>query len=313
MAYAQFLARRLLYAIPVVFGVTLVVFAMIHLVPGDPARTALGIKATPEAIARLHAEWGLDRSLVEQYWLFLQRLVTGDLGTSLRYKESASTLIVDRLPVTLWLIAYSSVLTALISVPLAVLAASRRGAMRDRVIRVLTVAGLGIPGFWLGLILIQFLAVEAQLLPVAGFGEGFTGHLEAMLLPALTIAAGSVPLVVRALRAEILKVAESDYVTTARAKGLSERRIRIRHVLRNSLGPALTIFAVNVGFLIGGSMVIERIFSLNGVGDLMLSSIGARDFALVQATTIFFALMVIAVNILGDLMQALLDPRVEAR
>jgi peptide/nickel transport system permease protein len=185
--------------------------------------------------------------------------------------------------------------------------------MRDRMVRVLSVAGLGIPGFWLGLILIEYIAVEAELLPAAGFGEGVAGHLESLFLPSLTIAAGVVPLIVRSLRAEVLKVAQSDYVTTARAKGVPERQIRLRHVLRNALAPSVTVLAVNVSFLIGGTMVIERLFGLGGVGDLMLSAISTRDFPVVQAVTLVLACLVVIVNIFGDFIQALLDPRVEAR
>jgi peptide/nickel transport system permease protein len=313
MTYARFLARRLLQAIPVVIGVTIIVFLLIHLVPGDPARTALGSHATPKAIDELRHSWGLDRSLPSQYWLFMKRLVSGDLGESLRFKQSAGALVIERLPVTLWLIVYSTVLTCLIAVPAALWAASKQGAVRDRAIRLLSVASLGIPGFWLGLMLVEYVAVEAGLLPSAGFGTGFTGHLESLLLPSLTIAAGIVPLVIRSLRAETLKVAESDFVTTARAKGLSERQIRLRHLLRNALAPSVTVLAVNVSFLVGGTLVIEQVFSLAGVGTLMLQGIDARDFPIVQAVTLILALVVVGVNILGDLVQALLDPRVEAR
>lgn len=313
MSYARFAAMRVVKSIPVLFGVTLLVFWMIHLVPGDPAASALGTRATPEGIARLHQQWGLDQSLPSQYLLFLQRLVTGDLGTSLQYEQSAGALIIERLPVTLWLIVYATVLCCLIAMPLAMVAASRRGAMADRLIRVLSVAGLGIPAFWLGLILVQVVAIEAQLLPAAGFGEGFAGHLESMFLPSLTVAIGITPLALRSLRAELLRVGEADFVMTARAKGLSERRIRYRHVLRNALAPSVTVLTLNLSFLVGGSMVVERVFGLGGVGDLMLSAIGGRDFPLVQAITFVFALMVIVLNILGDLVQAMLDPRVEAR
>lgn len=311
MTYARFLARRLLQAIPVVIGVTIVVFFLIHLVPGDPARTALGPRATPEAVAKLQHQWGLDQSLLEQYWLFMKRLVSGDFGTSLRYQQSAGELVIERLPVTVWLIVVSTILTCLIAVPLALLAASRPGGIRDKIVRIFSVAGLGVPGFWLGLILIEYLAIEAQLLPAAGFGEGFAGHLESVLLPSLTLAAGIVPLVVRSLRAEILKAAESDYVTTARAKGVTERRIRLRHVLRNALAPSVTILAVNISFLVGGTVVIESVFSLAGVGNLMLTAISNRDFPVVQAVTLILAFLVVLVNILGDLVQGLLDPRVE--
>jgi peptide/nickel transport system permease protein len=311
VTYLRFLARRVLQAIPVVIGVTIVVFILIHLVPGDPARTALGSHATPEAIQRLNHEWGLDRTLPDQYRLFVERLLSGDLGTSLRYERSAGALVIERLPVTIWLIVYSTVLTVLIAVPLAFWAASKPGALRDKSVRILSVAALGIPGFWLGIVLIQYLAVEAQLFPPTGFGSGIPGHIESLFLPSLTIAVAMASLVVRSLRAEILKVSESEYVTTARAKGLTEGRIKTRHVLRNALAPSVTVLAVNVSFLVGGTLVIERVFSLGGVGDLMLSAITARDFPVVQAVTLILALLVVVVNIAGDLVQALLDPRVE--
>lgn len=313
MAYARFLARRLLQAIPVLIGITLVVFLLIHLVPGDPARAALGNQATPEAVARLRHEWGLDRSLFSQYLEFLGGLFSGDLGTSLRYGQSAGKVVFEVLPTTLWLIAYAMVLSVVIAVPLALLAASKPGAIRDRVVSVFSVAGLSIPNFWLGLMLVEYVAVEAQLLPSAGFGEGFTGHLESLLLPALTIAAGIVPLLVRSLRAEVLRVEGSDFVVTARAKGLSERRIRLRHVLRNALAPSITLLALMTSFLLGGTVVVEHIFGLGGVGELLLKAIDNRDFPLVQALTLVLAFFVVMVNILGDLAQALIDPRVEAR
>lgn len=313
MAFAGFLVRRLLQAIPVLLGVTIVVFLLIHLVPGDPARTALGPHATPRAIERLHHEWGLDRPLPNQYWLFMKRLLAGDLGTSLRLKQSAGSLVLERMPVTLWLIGYATALTCLLAVPAALLAASRQGALRDRAVRILSVVALGTPGFWLGLMLIEYIAVDAQLLPSAGYGSGFLGHLESLLLPSLTIALGITPLIIRSLRAETLKVAESDFVTTARAKGLSESQIRLRHVLRNALAPSVTVLAVNVSFLVGGTLVIEKVFSLGGVGTLMLQGINSRDFPVVQAVTLILAFVVVAINIMGDLVQGLIDPRVEAR
>ena len=312
MKHAKFVGWRLVQSIPVLIGVTLVVFVLIHLVPGDPARTALGPRATPEAIDALHQQWGLDRPLASQYGLFMERLMSGDLGTSLRFGRSAGSLLAERLPVTLWLVAYAIVLTCLLAIPLAFLAASRPGGMRDRLVRLLSVVGLGVPGFWLGLVLIELVAVDWGLLPSAGFGVGLMGHLESLLLPALTIAAGMTPLVVRSLRAEVLKVTESDYITTARAKGISTQRIRRRHILRNALAPSVTVLTVHVSFLIGGTLVIERVFALNGVGDLMLTAIDARDFPIVQAVTLVLALLVVLVNIIGDILQSVLDPRVEA-
>lgn len=310
---ARFVVSRLLHAVPVLFGVTVCVFVLIHLVPGDPAQTALGPRATPEGIDALNKQWGLDEPMLSQYLLFMERLATGDLGTSLRFGQPAGDLISARLPVTLWLIAYATVLTCLLAVPLALWAASRPAALRDRVVRVISVVGLGIPGFWLGLVLIEVVSVQGQLLPAAGYGEGVLGHLESLFLPAFTIAAGTTPLVVRSLRTEVLRVAESDYVTTARSKGLTPHQIRMRHILRNGLAPSVTILTVHVSFLVGGTLVIERVFGLGGVSDLMLTGIDARDFPLVQAVTLVLAVLVVIVNILGDVLQALIDPRVEVQ
>jgi peptide/nickel transport system permease protein len=312
MTYVHFIGKRLVQSIPVVVGVTLVSFLLIHFVPGDPARTLLGPRATPESLAQLNSEYGLDASLVEQYWLYLSHLVTGDLGNSFSYGVPTSELILERLPVTVWLVAYSTVLTCLIAIPLGMLAASGPGRLRDHVVRFLSVAGLGMPSFWLGILLIQYVAIGTGIFPAAGFGEGFTGHLEAMFLPSLTVAISLAPLVIRSLRAEMFDVLDSDYVATARSKGLPEWRIHRSHVLRNALVPSATILAVNVGFFIGATMVVETVFGLPGVGDLMIQAINRRDFAVIQGVTLVLALMVIAVNIIADIAQALLDPRVSA-
>lgn len=313
MTLLKFVVFRLLQSIPVLFGVTVVVFVLIHLVPGDPARTALGTRATPEAIEALNRQWGLDEPMLSQYLLFMERLFSGDLGTSLRFGQPAGELIFARLPVTLWLIGYATVLICLFAVPLALWAASKPAGLRDKVVRVISVVGLGIPGFWLGLVLIEVVSVRWQLLPAAGFGDGLAGHVESLFLPAFTIAAGMTPLVVRSLRTEVLRVAESDYVTTARAKGLSPHQIRMRHIFRNAMAPSVTVLTVNVSFLIGGTLVIERVFALGGVSDLMLTGIDSRDFPLVQAVTLVLAVMVVLVNIVGDIAQALIDPRVEVQ
>lgn len=313
MAFAKFLVLRLAQSVPVLLGVTVVVFVLIHLVPGDPAQTALGPRATPEAIDALRQQWGLDEPLYAQYLLFIERLASGELGTSLRFGQSAGELIAARLPVTLWLVGYSAFLACLFAVPLALWAASRPAALRDHVVRVISVTGLGVPGFWLGMVLIEAVAVNGQLLPAAGFGEGVVGHIESLFLPSLTIAAGMTALMVRSLRTEALRVEESDYVTTAKAKGLTPHQIRMRHILRNALAPSATVLTVNVSFLIGGTVVIEKVFALGGVGDLMLTGIDSRDFPLVQAVTLVLAVLVVIVNIFGDMAQALLDPRVEVR
>ena len=311
MSLAGYAARRLLQMIPIALGVTLLVFFLIHLVPGDPARTMLGTRATPERIALLHEEWGLDEPLPVQYWRFLSRLVHGDLGSSLFYSVPAGRLVMERLPVTLWLIGLGTLLSVAIAVPLATLAAAKRDRPTDHVVRAVPLVGLGFPSFWIGIMLLLAFALNSgRAFPVGGYGEGFLGHLHAMFLPALTVALAISPILIRSLRASLLEVLESDYVATARSKGLPERRVLIRHGLRNAVISMVTVLGVNIGFLVGGTLVVEQVFALPGVGQLMINSIFQRDFPVVQAVTLAFTIMVVLVYLTTDIIHAALDPRV---
>jgi len=305
-----FVVQRLLLLLPVAVGVTFICFFMVHLIPGDPAATILGIHATPQAVALLHQQWGLNRPLPSQYLLFMDRLVHGNLGQSLYYGASTSSLILSHLPPTLWLLGYATVLTVLISVPLAVLAATRRDGVRDHAVRAIPLIGLGMPQFWLGFLLIYAFAIKFRIFPVSGYGSGFTGHLRSMFLPSLTVALALTPVVIRSLRASMLDVLGADYITTARSKGVSPRRLYLRHALRNAVIPAVTVLAINIGFLVGATVIIEQIFAIPGIGQLMVNSIFQRDFPVVQGVTLVFAIMVVLVNLLADLSYAALDPRV---
>jgi peptide/nickel transport system permease protein len=305
-----FVGRRLLQLVPVAFGVTFIVFFMVHLIPGDPAVSILGIHATPRAVAILHREWGLNRSLPSQYWLFLDRLLHGNLGQSLYYGQSTTSLVLSHLPPTLWLIVYAGVLSVLISVPLAMIAASRRDALRDHVVRAVPLVGLGMPSFWLAFLLILAFAIKVQVFPVSGYGSGFFGHLRSMFLPSLTAALALSPVVIRSLRASMLTVLGAEYITTARSKGVPGARLFLRHVLRNAVIPAVTVLGINIGFLIGTTVIIEEVFAIPGVGQLMINSIFQRDFPVVQGVTLVFAVMVVLLNLLADMAYAALDPRV---
>jgi peptide/nickel transport system permease protein len=305
-----FVIRRLLMLVPVAVGISIIVFFMIHLIPGDPARTILGIHATPRAIAFLHREWGLNRPLINQYWLFMDRLAHGNLGQSLFYGVGAVGVITSRLPATLWLIVYAAVLATAISVPLAVIAASRKDGVRDQIVRAVPLIGLGMPPFWLGILLIYAFAIKIKIFPVSGYGTGFGGHLHAMFLPALTVAFALAPVVIRSLRASMLNVLGAEYITTARSKGVPPSRLFLRHVLRNAVIPAITVLGINIGFLIGGTVVIENVFAVPGIGQLMLNSIFERDFPVVQGVTLVFGVLVVLVNLMADLAYASLDPRV---
>jgi peptide/nickel transport system permease protein len=311
VSLAGYAARRLLQTIPIAFGVTLLVFFLIHLVPGDPARTMLGTRATPERIALLHEEWGLDKPLPVQYWRFLERLVQGDLGSSLFYSVPAGRLVVERLPVTLWLIGLGTLFAVAIAIPLATIAAARRDRVEDHVIRAVPIVGLGFPQFWIGIMLLLAFGLHSgRAFPVGGYGHGFFGHLHSMFLPALTVALAISPILIRSLRASMLEVLESEFIVTARSKGLPERRVLVRHALRNAVISMVSVLGVNIGYLVGGTLVVEQVFALPGLGQLMINSIFQRDFPVVQAVTLAFAVMVVVVYLTADLVHALLDPRV---
>jgi peptide/nickel transport system permease protein len=311
MDLLSYVLRRLVQMVPVVLGVTILVFFMIHLVPGDPARTLLGVHATPAKVTALHKEWGLDQPLWVQYKDFMGRIVHGDFGTSLFYNVPARSVISDRVAPTLWLLGYSAFLSVVIAVPLAILAASKKDAFRDQAVRVVPLVGLGFPQFWIGIMLLLLVALNSGgFFPVGGYGSGVTGHVRAMFLPALTVALGIAPILIRSLRASLLNVLESDYVTTARSKGISERRVLVRHALRNAIISMITVLGINIGFLVGGTLIVENVFAIPGMGQLMITSIFARDFPIVQGVTLVLAILVVLVYLVTDVVHAMLDPRV---
>lgn len=311
MNLGAYVLRRLLQLVPIALGVTILVFFLIHLVPGDPAVTILGNQATPARVALLHHEWGLDRPLPVQYAKFMSRIAHGNLGDSLFYGVSAGHLVLQRLPVTLWLIGLGTLLSVLIAVPLAAIAATNRDRIPDHVVRAVPLVGLGFPPFWVGIVLLLVFGLHlGRAFPVGGYGNGFVGHLHSMFLPALTVAFGIAPILIRSLRASLLEVLESEYVTTARSKGLPESRVLVRHALRNAVVSTVSVLGVNIGYLVGGTLVIEQVYALPGIGQLMINSIFQRDFPVVQAVTLVFSIMVVLVYLLSDVAHALLDPRV---
>lgn len=306
----RYVGRRLVLLVPVALGVTLLVFFSIHLVPGDPARSFLGDRATPQAVAALHQEWGLDHSIPVQYGLFMDRLFHGNLGQSLFYQSSVGGLVTGRLPVTLLLLLYATVGAVLISVPLALAAARRPDGVADHVVRAVGIAGIGMPSFWVGTILIIGLALHAGLFPVAGYGSSLPSHLWSLVLPGLTVAISIAPMLVRSLRTAMIDALNSDYVAFARAKGSSGPAVLLRYGLRNASISAVSILGINIGFLVGGTLVIENVFALPGLGSLMIQSVLDRDFPVVQGITLIFAVIVVLVYLLTDVAYALLDPRV---
>lgn len=307
----MYVLRRLLQAIPVVLGIVVVVFFMLRLIPGDPAATLLGDRATPEAIAALRLRWGLDEPIWVQFWLFLKQLARGDTGMSLFYDVSSRSLIMSRIGVTVSLVSLAAVFAVVIAVPLAVYAAVRKDRVADHVIRMVPLVGLGMPSFWVGLVLILIFAVNLGWFPVGGWGDTVPEHIYGLILPALTSALGIVPLLVRSLRAGMLEVLQADYVATARSKGIRQSRVLFVHVARNAFVPTLTLLGINIAFLMGATVVVERVFQLNGLGSLMITSISNRDFPVVQGVTLVFAIAVVVISLCTDLLAAATDPRIK--
>ncbi len=304
--------RRLLQLVPVVFGVTLVAFFLLRLIPGSPALAILGFRGTPESIARVNAELGLDRPLPAQYAIFLGRLARGDLGTSYVHGQPVAEIVAEQIPPTILLVAFATALSALLAVPLALAAALRRGSMVDHVIRMGAVLGVGLPGYWLGMVLLLLFSIALPIFPVGGYGEGVLDHLVHLFLPALTLAAGVVPVVLRSLRGSLLEALGSPHVAVARAKGLPERAVVLGHVLWNALIPAVTLLGVNAGWLVGGTIVVESIFGVPGLGMLLLRAIGSRDYPTMQAAIMALVVLTVLIQLLTDLAHMLLDPRARA-
>ena len=307
----RFILRRIVHTIPVLVGLTIIIFLLVRLLPGDPAIAALGNQVTEQAVAALREQWGLDQPILMQYILFVGRLLRGDLGYSYYYKAPVVELIAANLPLTLFLVAYAVLLTLIISVPLAMLAASRPNGIRDHLVRVVPLGGLGMPHFWIGLVLLLVFSITLRWFPVGGAGLSVVENFRYLFLPSLTLAIGMSPILIRSLRTAMITVLSSDYVGTARTKGLSSSSIFRRHVLRNAFIPAVSVLSVNIGYLIGGSVVIKKVFAIPGLGSLMLNSIFNRDFQMVQSITLVLALLVVCIGIAADIAYVALDPNVD--
>ncbi len=301
----RFLVRRLALTLPVVLGVATLVFALIHLIPGDPAQAMLGETASEQDVQALRERLGLDRPLVEQYGAFLAGIARGDLGTSLRTNEPVATAILDRLPATLELAAAAMVVSIGVAIPLGIIAAVRRGTFVDHLATTLALTGISIPSFWLGPLLAIVFAVELGWLPVAG--RGTAAHL---VLPAISLGAALAAILARMTRASLLEELREPYVQAARARGTSRARAVLRHAFRNSLIPVVTLVGLQFGGVLTGAVITETIFAWPGVGRLLIQSIGFRDYPLVQGCILFIAMTYVAMNLLTDLAYGVLDPRI---
>lgn len=306
----RFLGLRLIHTLPVIVGITLAAFVLIHAVPGDPIRIMLGGKAPQARIDEVEHQLGIDRPLPEQYVDFVVGIPQGDLGESIILRRPVSSVVGERLGPSVFLLAYATLIAIAVALPLGIASALRRNRITDHLIRLLTLVAFAMPPFWLGLILIRNLSLNLGAFPVAGYGSGFLDNAHHLTLPALTIGLFLAAMLIRSLRSSLIEVFAAEYIEAARARGLSESRIVLKHALRNSLIATITVLAVNLGWLISSAVVIERVFDIPGLGHLLVESIYTRDFPTIQALTLVFGLLVISINLLSDLAYAAVDPRV---
>ncbi|HVC32836.1 MAG TPA: ABC transporter permease [Chloroflexota bacterium] len=302
--------HRVIQMIPTLVILAILIFLMIRAIPGDPAVTLLGVQATPENVAVMRHHLSLDQPLPVQFGIFVNQIVHGDLGRSTLVQIPVSTLVAQRLPLTLSLVVYAMVLALLITVPCAVIAAFNKGRLVDQLIRGYTILGISTPGFWVGILLLIVLGVKVHVFPVGGIGTSPLQDLRYLFLPALTLALGVSAILIRNLRDAILSTLGAEHVTVARAKGLHSQTVLLRHVLRNALISTVTLLGLYLGWLVGGSVIIEDVFALPGMGSLMISSILGRDYAVVQGFTLVYAVLVLTIYLLTDLAYSFVDPRI---
>ena len=307
----RFVLFRPLQFIPVLIGISIITFILVRLIPGDPARMLLGARATPTAIANIRAQYGLDEPMWVQYFYFVKNIFNGEMGRSLVFKIDVLPLIATRIEPTLVLVAGSVLLSLLIAVPLATLASRKRGTGYDHGIRAVSTVGLGLPSFWLAIMLMILFSVKLDWLPVSGYGDTLPDKLLHMLLPCLTVALSLSAVLTRSLRASLIVQLDSDQATAARARGLPEGAVFWRHVLPNALVPTLNLLAVNIGWLIGGSVIVEQVFAIPGMGQLLVRGIFSRDYMVVQAIAMTFAVATVLVNFAADILTVAADPRVK--
>ena len=311
MKWLIWVGKRLAHLLPVLLGISIVSFGLIQLTPGDPARMILGNRASVEAVEAVRERMGLNEPVLQQYGNYMLNLVQGDLGESLRYQQPVSELIMQFLPATGFLALYVIAMTVPLTLLLSVLAARNRGSWIDQLIRMMSVLGMTMPVFWLAMLMLRLFSVELGWFPVSGFGTGFVGHLHHLFLPAISVSIYLVPILVRNLRAALLEEMNADYVVASRSKGLPEAYIFRRHILKNASLPTLNLFGVLITWLIGGTVIVELVYAIPGLGTLMFHAIQGRDYSVIQGLTLFYAFATVFITLLTDILSAWIDPRVE--
>jgi peptide/nickel transport system permease protein len=309
----RYVMNRLVSAVGVVVLVSILVFTIIRLIPGDPISILLGDNLSEDARTRLVERWGLDQPVIMQYLRWAGNMLIGDFGASIRTQEDVGSLLMDRIPATLSLAFGAMVIAIIIGVPAGVIAAYRANTVFDGMAMLSALIGLCVPSFWLSLLLIMLFSIKLDWLPVSGYvspGESVGEWLRHLALPALALGAGLAASISRMTRSAMLDVLSQDYVRTARAKGLTERTTIYAHALRNAMLPIITVIGLQLGFLLGGAVVVEEIFSVPGIGRLLVFGISNRDYPLIQGVVMVFALSFVMINLVVDLLYSVFDPRI---
>lgn len=304
----KYVVRRLIQTIPVLIGVTLLVFSLMHLIPGDPAQIIAGESAPKEQVEQLREKLGLNEPVYVQYGKFLGNIIQGDLGTSIRSNAPVMDEIKIRFWITVELAIYSTILSVFIGLIAGVISAVRQYTVLDVVIMIVALFGLSMPNFWLGLMLIKKFAVDLMLVPPSGWGTW-----QQMILPVITLGTGGAAIVARMTRSSMLEVISQDYIRTARAKGVRDRVVIYKHALRNALIPVVTVVGLEFGSFLGGAVLTETVFAINGMGRLVVEAIRARDFPVVQGTVLIISLLFVLVNLLVDISYRYLNKRIELK
>ena len=301
----KYILKRLLIGVLVVLCVTIIIFGIMQAMPGNPIELMTDTRVSAEKIAELEAKWGLDKPPVVQYFYWLGNICRGDFGTSISTKQEVIYLVKERLPYTLMLTGAAMLVEYLLAVPLGLIAAVRKDGILDKLLTIVMVVLWSMPAFWLGVLFIRQFAIKNTFFPISGYSG-----LRSLILPALTLALPALAQIFRLTRSEVLDVLEEKHVETAYAKGLSDRKVLVRHVLRNALIPVTVTFFLNLPWLIGGSVVVENVFAWPGMGQLLWKGIAKQDFPIVQGIVFVIAVLTVICNLIGDIVSGILDPRI---
>lgn len=306
-----FVLRRVAYAIPLTLCVVLLVFLLLKITPGDPARLVVGLRASPEQLAIARQQLGLDKPAIVQFLDYVANVFTGNFGFSFKSQQPVTAVIAERLPVSLWLLGFAALFSLIISVPVAIVSARRPGGVFDHTARGAGLLLFAMPSFWTGIVLVLLVALPTGWFPVGGFGYTTLDHLRSIVLPAITLAVTMAPLQIRSLRASLIAVRDSEYITAARTLGIGSARVTRRFILRNASPPTVSVLALNIGYMLFGAVVVETTFALPGLGQGIVLASRQRDIPLIQGYTIVFAIAVILVYLIADVATAILDPRLK--